>query len=214
MPGELPIPAPRPRSPIPALRDVPSPDTVWMDAYIEEILSEMPGEWPIPAPRRRRPIPALRDMPSPDMARMDAFIKEILSEMLGERPSLAPRRRRPIPAPRDVPSPNTTGMNAYIEEILSEMPGEQPILAPRRQRPILNEPIPETVKRRLLKPLQPVKYRPQRPSPKDWKRKAIEEEFDPIPGQKSLRSVGEYQDEILDLFTVPKDDKLVFHQTP
>ena len=40
------------------------------------------------------------------------------------------------------------------------------------------------------------------------------EEFDPIPRQKSLRSVGEHQDEILDLFTVPKDDKLVFRQTP
>ena len=41
------------------------------------------------------------------------------------------------------------------------------------------------------------------------------EEFDPIPRQKSLRSVGEYQDEILDLFNVLKDDdKLVFRQTP
>ena len=33
-----------------------------MDAYIEEILSEMPGERPIPAPRRRRPMPAPRQL--------------------------------------------------------------------------------------------------------------------------------------------------------
>ena len=43
----------------PAPRDVP---TAEMDAYIEEILSEMPGERPIPAPRRRRPIPAPRQL--------------------------------------------------------------------------------------------------------------------------------------------------------
>ena len=79
---------------------------------------------------------------------------------------------------------------------------------------ILDEPIPETVKRRLLKPLYLEKYRPLRPSPKDRKRKAILEEFDPIPRQKSLRSVGVCQDEILDLFTAPKDDKLGFRQTP
>ena len=137
---------------------------------------------------------------------MDEYIDQLLAEM--QMPG-----ERPIPAPRDVPSPDTAGMDAYIE-ILSEMPGERPIPAPRRRRPILDEPIPETVKRRLFKPLQPVKYRPPRPSPKDRKRKAIEEEFDPTPRQKSLRSVGEYQDEILDLFTVPKDDKLVFRQTP
>ena len=213
MPGELPIPAPHRRSPIPALRDVPSPDTARMDAYIEKILSEMPGEWPIRAPRWRRPIPALRDVPSPDMARMDLHRGDPFRNA-GRAAHLAPRRRRPIPAPRDVPFPNTTGMDTYIEEILSEMQGERPIPAPRRQRPIFNVPIPETVKRRLLKPLQPVKYRPPHPSPKDRKRKATEEEFDPIPRQKSLRSVGEYQDEILDLFTVPKDDKLVFRQTP
>ena len=51
-------PAPRQRRPIPAPREVPSPDAAEMDAYIEEILSEMPGERPIPVPRRRRPIPA------------------------------------------------------------------------------------------------------------------------------------------------------------
>ena len=105
-------------------------------------------------------------------------------------------------------------MDEYIDQLLAEM--QMPGPAQKVVRNILDEPIPETVKRRLLKPLYPEKYRPPRPSPtwKDRKRKDIEEEFDPIPCQKSLRSVGEYQDEILDLFTVPKDDKLVFSQTP
>ena len=41
-------PGPTPDRPIPAPRDVPSPDTAGMDAYIKEILSQMPGEPPIP----------------------------------------------------------------------------------------------------------------------------------------------------------------------
>ena len=55
---QRPTPASRRRRLIPAPRDVPSPDMAEMDAYIEEIYSEMLGERPIPAPRRRRPIPA------------------------------------------------------------------------------------------------------------------------------------------------------------
>ena len=58
---EPPTPAPRQR-PTPAPRDVPSPDTAGVDAYIEEILSQMPDERPIPAPRRRRPIPVPRQL--------------------------------------------------------------------------------------------------------------------------------------------------------
>ena len=56
---QRPIPAPRQRRPNPGPHDVP---TAVMDAYIEEILSEMPGERPIPAPRRRWPIPAPRQL--------------------------------------------------------------------------------------------------------------------------------------------------------
>ena len=55
---EWPTPAPRQRRPIPGPRVL----TAEMDAYIEEILSEMLGERPIPAPRRRRPIPAPRKL--------------------------------------------------------------------------------------------------------------------------------------------------------
>ena len=70
-------------------------------------------------------------------------------------------------------------MDEYIEQLLAEMPDSafQDVV-----KNILNEPIPEAVKRRLLRPLQPRKYRPI-PLPrraKERKRKAIQEEFDRI----------------------------------
>lgn len=78
----------------------------------------------------------------------------------------------------------------------------------------MDEPIPKAVKERLLKP---EKYRPSPPprTGKARKQKAIEEEFDPIPRQKSLRTLKEYQDEILDLFAENevKTDELVFKRT-
>ena len=108
-------------------------------------------------------------------------------------------------------------MDEYIEQILAEMPDEQSTLHDV-VRNILDEPIPEAVKWRLLKPLQPREYRPS-PAPrkkKAAKRKAIEEEFDPIPRHKVLRSAKDYQDEILDLFAENKEktDELTFRQTP
>ena len=91
-------------------------------------------------------------------------------------------------------------MDEYIEQLLAEMPDNQSTLHDVVKN-ILDEPIPEAVKKRLLKPLQSRKYRPSPPprNKKERKRKAIEDEFDPIPRQKSLRYVKEYQDEILDL---------------
>ena len=79
---------------------------------------------------------------------------------------------------------------------------------------ILDEPIAEAVKERLPKPLHPGKYRlfPPPRKNKSAKRKAIEEDFDPIPRQKSLRTVKVYEDEILDLFV--ETGKLVFSQNP
>ena len=91
---------------------------------------------------------------------------------------------------------------------------------------ILDEPIPDSVKARLLKPLQPGKYRPS-PAPrkaKERKRKALEEEFDPIPRQKSSRSgtfvppkERKYLEDILDFSFDKKEevktDELVFKQT-
>ena len=106
-------------------------------------------------------------------------------------------------------------MDAYIEQILAEMPDSALHDVARN---ILDEPIPEAVKKRLLKPLQPRKYRPT-PAPrkkKAAKRKAIEEEFDPIPRHKVLRTVKDYQDEILDFFAENngKKNELTFRQTP
>ena len=59
-------------------------------------------------------------------------------------------------------------MDEYIDQLLAEMKMSEP--AQKVVRKILDEPIPETVKRRLLKPLFPKKYRSPRPPPtwKDW----------------------------------------------
>ena len=81
-------------------------------------------------------------------------------------------------------------MDAYIEQLLAELYPDNPTLHDVVKN-ILDEPISDSVKARLLKPLQPEKYRPSPPprKAKERKRKALEEEFDPIPQQKSLRSV-------------------------
>ena len=86
----------------------------------------------------------------------------------------------------------------------------------------MDEPIPEEVKGRLLKPLLPRKPRPS-PAPllsikaKEKKRKAIVREFDPNFPSKALRTTADYQQEILNLFDVAsnkKTDELAFRQTP
>ena len=95
-------------------------------------------------------------------------------------------------------------MDEYIEQILAEMSDSALRDVVRN---ILDEPIPEAVKRRLLRPLQPRKYRPI-PLPrraKERKRKAIQEEFDPIPRQKVYRSVGDFQKELQGLFEEPEE---------
>ena len=87
---------------------------------------------------------------------------------------------------------------------------------------IIDEPITEEVKWRLLKPLLPRKPRhipAPRPSIKagERKRKAIVREFDPNFPSKALRTTADYQQEILDLFDVAsnkKTDELAFRQTP
>ena len=101
-------------------------------------------------------------------------------------------------------------MDEYIEQLLAEMPDSALHDVVKN---ILDEPIPEAVKKRLLKPLQPRKYRPTPPprKAKARKRKAIQEEFDPIPSHKVLRSVGDYQEELLGLFEEPKE--LTFRRT-
>ena len=101
-------------------------------------------------------------------------------------------------------------MDEYKEQLLAEMP-ESTLHDVVKN--ILDEPIPKAVKGRLLKPLQPRKYRPSPPprKAKERKRKAIEKEFDPIPRHKVLRSVKDYQDEIQGLFA--ENNELTFRQT-
>ncbi|KAK3707294.1 hypothetical protein QZH41_004240 [Actinostola sp. cb2023] len=61
---------------------------------------------------------------------------------------------------------------------------------------ILDEPIPEGMKKRLLKPLLPGKFK-SRPIPTPRKkRKAILEEFDPHHPSKKLRTTTDYQKEM------------------
>ena len=99
-------------------------------------------------------------------------------------------------------------MDEYLEQLLAEMPDS----AIRNViQNILDEPIPEVVKRRLLKPLKPSKYRPIPPprKAKAKKSKAIQEEFDPI--KKLPSSAKNYQDELQGLFEEPKE--LAFRRT-
>ena len=67
------------------------------------------------------------------------------------------------------------------------------------QTNILNDPISRAEKQGLLKPLVFGKPRPSRPPRmrKDRKRKAILEEFDPLPPQKAVRTIQDYQQKIL-----------------
>ncbi|KAK3757134.1 hypothetical protein RRG08_049801 [Elysia crispata] len=104
-------------------------------------------------------------------------------------------------------------MDAYIEQLLAEMPDSA---LRNGVLNILDEPIPVAVKRRLLRPLQPREFRPIPPPrrAKERKRKTIEKEFDPIPRQKVLRSVEDYQNELLGLFEENKPEELTFRQTP
>ena len=105
-------------------------------------------------------------------------------------------------------------MDEYIDQLLAEMQMPEP--AQKVVRNILDEPIPETVKRRLLKPLFPKIYRPPRPPPtwKDRESKVILEQFDPLPPQKGIRTVQDYQLEILEVFEEEQRHELVFYRTP
>ena len=99
-------------------------------------------------------------------------------------------------------------MDEYIEQLLAEMPDS--VIRNVIQN-ILDEPILEAVKRRLLKPLKPQKYRPIPPprKAKARKRKVIQEEFDSI--QKLPSSAKDYQNELRGLFKEPKE--LTFRRT-
>ena len=105
-------------------------------------------------------------------------------------------------------------MDEYIDQLLDEM--QMPEAARKVVRNILVEPIPDTVKSRLLKPLFPKKYRPPRPPPtwRDRESKVILEPFDPLPPQKAIRTVQDYQQEILEVYEEEQRHELVFNVTP
>ena len=87
-------------------------------------------------------------------------------------------------------------MDEFIEQLLAEMPA--PAVLQDVVRNILDAPISEAVKKRLLKPLFPEAYRPTPPPRKarERKRKAIIEEFDPVV--KKPKTIQDYQKDILD----------------
>ena len=101
-------------------------------------------------------------------------------------------------------------MDEYIEQLLAEM--QAPAVLQDVVRNILDAPIPEAVKKRLLKPLLPEAYRPIPPPRKarERKRKAITEEFDPVV--KQPKTIQDYQKDILD--HPLEQEGLVFRRTP
>ena len=105
-------------------------------------------------------------------------------------------------------------MDKYIDQLLAEMQMPEP--AQKVVRNILDEPISERVKRRLLKLPFPKHYRPLRPPPtwKDQKSKAILDKFDPLPHQKAVGTVQDYQQAILEVFAEEQRHELVFYRTP
>ena len=107
-------------------------------------------------------------------------------------------------------------MDEYIDQLLAEMQMHEP--AQKVGRNILDEPIPKTVKRRLRKPLFPKKDLPPRPPP-TWKNresKTILEQFDPLPPQMIVRTIQDYQREILEVFEEKQEKRhgQIFYRTP
>ena len=83
----------------------------------------------------------------------------------------------------------------YLSQLLSEnVPAVKKII-----RNVLEEPIPETAKKRLRPPLQPKPYQPIAPPRKRSRRQQLLRQFDPIQ-PNNIRNVTDYQNEILDLY--------------
>ncbi|GFR91192.1 zinc finger protein-Y2 [Elysia marginata] len=136
---------------------------------------------------------------------IDELIPEAIEKYLPK--PLQPRKYKPLPSPSKKKTTKKQFIDAEFDPLY------------RLVKDILDEPIPEAVKERLLKPLKPRKYRPIPPPriKKAAKRKSIEEEFDPLSRSKSLRTVKDYEDEILEVFKEEKrkiTNKLFFWQTP
>ena len=104
-------------------------------------------------------------------------------------------------------------MDEYIDQVLAEIADENSALHHVVQI-ILDAPIPDFVKGRLLRPFQHGNSRPS-PAPrkkKGAKRKAILEQFDPLPPQMAIRTVQDYQQEILEVFKEEQRHEFVFYR--
>ena len=87
----------------------------------------------------------------------------------------------------------------YLSQLLSEnVPAVKKII-----RNVLEEPIPETVQKRLKSPLQPKPYKPIPPPRNRNRRQQLLRQFDPIP-PNNVRNVTDYQNEILNLYEATK----------
>ena len=83
----------------------------------------------------------------------------------------------------------------YLSQLLSEnVPAVKKII-----KNALEEPIPETTKKRLRPPLQPKPYQPIAPPRKRNRRQQLLRQFDPIQ-PNNIRNVTDYQNEILNLY--------------
>ena len=83
----------------------------------------------------------------------------------------------------------------YLSQLLSEnVPAVKKII-----KNVLEEPIPETTKKRLRPPLQPKPYQPIAPPRKRNRRQQLLRQFDPIK-PNNIRNVTDYQNEILNLY--------------
>ncbi|GFS10029.1 hypothetical protein ElyMa_006636600 [Elysia marginata] len=164
-----------------------------------------------------------------EIARRDQVIQNILDEHAEIR-----RRYQVIRNIMDEPIPETI-KKRLLKPLQPRKYKYKPSPLPRKKKKqfidaeydplyvlkhILDEPIPEAAKERLPNPLKIRKYSPiPPPRPKKTaKRKAIEKEFDPVPPSKSLRTVKDYEDEILEVFEEARkrgiNNKPIFWKAP
>ena len=102
-------------------------------------------------------------------------------------------------------------MDKYIDQPLAEMQMSEP--AQKVVRNILDEPIPETVKGAYLGPYFQENIDLYARLPEDRESKAILGQFDPLPPQKVVRTIQDYQQEILEVFEEEQKKRKVY-RTP
>ena len=137
-----------------------------MDKYIRQLMDE------IPESTLHDEAQNIMDEPIPEEVK-----RRLLKPLLQRKP-------RPSPAPRPSIKSRERKMNTIVSKFDQNFPSKALRTTAGYQQEILDEPIPEEVKRRLLKPLLPRKPR-SIPAPcptiktRKRKRKAIVREMDP-----------------------------------